>query len=130
MVDFNTWLLGDNCIQNFHLGRCMVGYTVRYLVLRQHGSKAVKHDFPRYIRRCTFPNENFEYGYPHFNALLQNLRLASCIKPHKGSALEYIRTLAKSAKRKFNFLFSQPKYMLWVLKKLNETVLLRTQNLC
>ena len=26
--------LGDNCIQNFHLGRCIVGYTVGNLVLR------------------------------------------------------------------------------------------------
>ena len=34
--------LGDNCIQNFHLGRYIVGYTVG----------------------------NFEYGYPHSNALL------------------------------------------------------------
>ena len=25
--------LGDNCIQNFHLGRYIVGYTVRNLVL-------------------------------------------------------------------------------------------------
>ena len=28
-----------------------------------------------------------------------------------------IRTLVKSALRKFNFLISQPKYMLWVLKR-------------
>ena len=35
--------LGDNHIQNFHLGR--------------------------YIRRYTSPNEKFEYGYPHSNAL-------------------------------------------------------------
>ena len=27
--------LGDNCIQNFHLGRYIVGYTVGILVLRR-----------------------------------------------------------------------------------------------
>ena len=30
-------LLGDNCIQNFHLGRYIVGYTVGNLVLRRRG---------------------------------------------------------------------------------------------
>ena len=38
---------------------------------------------PWYIRRYTSPNENFEYGYPHSNALLQfELKLERC-KPHK-----------------------------------------------
>ena len=27
--------LGDNCIQNFHLGSCIVGYMVGNLVLRR-----------------------------------------------------------------------------------------------
>ena len=62
--------LGDNCIQNFHIGRYIVGYTVGNLVLRRRVSGAVKRDFRTYIRRYTAPNENFEYGYPHFNALL------------------------------------------------------------
>ena len=62
--------LGDNCIQNFHLGRYIVGYTVGNLVLRRRVSGAVKRDFRTYIRRYTSPNENFEYGYPHSNALL------------------------------------------------------------
>ena len=61
--------LGDNCIQNFHLGRYIVGYTVGNLVLRRRVSGAVKRDFRTYIRRYTSPNENFEYGYPHSNAL-------------------------------------------------------------
>ena len=65
-----TRYLGDNCIQNFHLGRYIVGYTVRNLVLWQRASGAVKPDFQTYIRRYTSPNENFEYGYPHSNALL------------------------------------------------------------
>ena len=88
--------LGDNCIQNFHLGRYIVGYTVGNLVLRRRVSGAVKRDFRTYIRRYTSPNENFEYGYPHFNAPLtfslqkdsENVLCcaytssnASCIKP-------------------------------------------------
>ena len=62
--------LGDNCIQIFHLGRYIVGYTVGNLVLRRRASGAVKRDFRTYIRRYTSPNENFEYDYPHSNALL------------------------------------------------------------
>ena len=64
------WLinyLGDNCIQMFHLGRYIVGYTVGNFVLRRRVSGAVKHDFRPYIRRYTSPNEKFEYGYPHSN---------------------------------------------------------------
>ena len=63
--------LGDNCIQIFHLGRYIVGYTVGNLVLRRRASGAVKRDFRTYIRRYTSPNEKFEYGYPDSNALLQ-----------------------------------------------------------
>ena len=37
--------LGDNCIQNFHLGRYIVRYTVGNLVLRRRASGAVKRDF-------------------------------------------------------------------------------------
>ena len=67
---FGEIYLGDNCIQNFHLGRYIVGYTVGNLVLRRRVSGAVKRDFRTYIRRYTSQNENFEYGYPHSNALL------------------------------------------------------------
>ena len=71
--------LGDNCIQNFHLGRYIVGYMVGNLVLRRRASGAVKHDFGTYIQRYTSPNENFEYGYPHSNALLQfRLKFERC----------------------------------------------------
>ena len=88
--------IGDNCIQNFHLGRYIVGYTVGNLVLRRRVSGAVKRDFRTYIRRYTSPNENFEYGYPHCKSLLsfshqkdsENVLCcaytssdASCIKP-------------------------------------------------
>ena len=73
-----TSKLGDNCIQNLHLGRYIVGYTVGNLVLRRRASGVVKRDFRTYI-----PNENFEYGYPHSNAFLQfRLKLERC-KPHK-----------------------------------------------
>ena len=71
-------ILGYNCIQNFHLGRYIVGYTVRNLVL-------VKRDFRTYIPPYTSPNKYFEYGYPHSNALLQislELERWKSIKPH------------------------------------------------
>ena len=42
---------------------------VRHLIL-QCISGALKHDFRTNIRRYTSPNEHFEYGYPHSNALL------------------------------------------------------------
>ena len=41
----NVTKLGDNCIQNFHLGRYIVGYMVGNLVLRRRPSGAVKLDF-------------------------------------------------------------------------------------
>ena len=53
------------------------------LVLQPRARGAVKCDFRTYIRQYTSPNENFEYGYPHSNALLQfELKLERC-KPHK-----------------------------------------------
>ena len=74
--------LGDNCIQNFHLGRYIVGYTVGNLVLRPRLSGALKCDFQTYIRQYTSPNEIFEYGYPHCNALLQFRSGLESWKPH------------------------------------------------
>ena len=71
IISWSDVHLGDNCIQNFHLGRYIVGYTVGNVVLWRRASGAVKRDFRTYIRRYTTPNENFEYGYPHSNALLQ-----------------------------------------------------------
>ena len=41
--------IGDNCIQNFHFGRYIVGYTVGNLVLRQRESGAIKRDLRTYI---------------------------------------------------------------------------------
>ena len=55
-LSFTLYLLvrtchyGENCIQNFHLGRYIVGYTVSNLVLRQRASGAVKRDFRMFIR--------------------------------------------------------------------------------
>ena len=83
----NALELGDNCIQNFHFGRYIVGYTVGNIVLQRRESRAVKRDFRTYIRRYTSPNENFEYGYPHSNALLQShLKLERC-EPHKAAQM-------------------------------------------
>ena len=70
MLQFNRIKLGDNRIQSFHLGRYIVGYTFGNLVLRVCTSGALKHDFRPYIQRYISPNENFEYSYPHSNALL------------------------------------------------------------
>ena len=58
-----TMLFRDNCIQNVHLGRyivgCMVGNFVLHLnVISDH----ITDNIPP-------QNENFEYGYPHSNAL-------------------------------------------------------------
>ena len=39
-----------NCMQNYHLGRYIVGYTAGNLVLKQRASGAVKCDFQTYIR--------------------------------------------------------------------------------
>ena len=59
-----VYLNGDNHIQNFHLGRYIVGYTFGNHVLRLRSRVAVKLNFRPYIRRYTSPNENFEYSYP------------------------------------------------------------------
>ena len=61
--------LGDNCIQNVHLGRYIVGYMVGNFVLRRRVSGAVKRNFRPYNRWYTSQKEHFEYGYPHSNAL-------------------------------------------------------------
>ena len=41
--------LGDNYIQNYHLGRYIVGYIVRNMVLQQCPSGGIKHEFRLYI---------------------------------------------------------------------------------
>ena len=56
--------MGINHIQNFYLGRCIVGYTVANHVLRLRSRVNVKLNFRPYIRRYTSQNENFEYSYP------------------------------------------------------------------
>ena len=77
--------LGDNCIQYFHLGSYIIGYTVGNLVLWRRASGAVKRDFRTYIRRYTSPNEKYEYGYPHSNALLYFRIKLERYKPHNGA---------------------------------------------
>ena len=62
-----------------------VGYRVRNHVLRLRSRVTVKRDFRTYIRRYTSPNENFDYGYPHSNPLLQlELKLEHC-NPQKAT---------------------------------------------
>ena len=60
-----------NCIQNVNLGRYIVGYMGGYLALWRRTSGGIQRDFRPYIQRYTSLNENFEYGYPHSNELLQ-----------------------------------------------------------
>ena len=78
---FHVIYLGDNCIQNFQLGRYIVGYMVGNLVLQGHASRAVKRDFQQY----TSQNETFEYGYPHSNAFLQFRPQLKHYKPQKAA---------------------------------------------
>ena len=67
--------LGDNCIQNFHLGRYVYRQGRKFSFTVTH----VKPDFLLYIRRYTSPIGKFEYGYLHSNALLQfTLKLKHC----------------------------------------------------
>ena len=63
----------DNCIQNIHLGRYIVEYTVGNLVLRRRTSGAEKRDFRAYSISDDIPSQmkKIEYGYPHSNAILQ-----------------------------------------------------------
>ena len=55
------------------------------LVLRLRSGGAVKLYFRTYIQRYTSPNENFEYGYPYSNALLQFPHTLECCKPHNAA---------------------------------------------
>ena len=59
----------------------IVGYTV-WMATRE---RRVRSDFRKYIRWYTSPNRNFEYGYPHSNALLQFCLKAERCKPHKAA---------------------------------------------
>ena len=68
--------LGFKFIQNFHLGRYIIGYMVGNFVLRRHPSRAVKRDFKTYIRRYTSPNENFDFNaFMHFRLELEHCKL-------------------------------------------------------
>ena len=54
---------------------------VENIVLWRGACGAVKHDF----LRCASPNVNFEYDYPHSNALLQFPLKLECCKPQKAA---------------------------------------------
>ena len=79
--------LGDNHIQNFHLGRYIVGYTGGNLVLQGRESGDIKGDFRPYIQRYTSPNENFEYVYPNSNAFLQFLSQIGVLQATKSRTI-------------------------------------------
>ena len=55
---------GDNCIQNFHLRRYIIVYTVRIYVLLPSLRVAVKQNFSPYIGGYTSPNENLNTVIP------------------------------------------------------------------
>ena len=59
--------------------------TVGNLVLWGRTNRAVKRDFWMYINSYTTPNENFEYGYPHSNAILPFHLKLECCKQHKAT---------------------------------------------
>ena len=63
--------LGDNCIQNFHLWRYIVGYTYgRKFSFTATRKRSRKTWFPNVYPTIYLPKWNFEYGYPHSNALI------------------------------------------------------------
>ena len=79
--------LGDNCIQIFHLGRYIVGYTVGNLVLRRHASRAIKRDFRTISEDIPPQMKILNMVIPilmRFYNLVSNWSVASRIKPHKG----------------------------------------------
>ena len=65
--------LGDNCIQNVHVGRYIVGYMAGNFVLRRRVPQMniLNMVIPMEISFYgdASPKWNFEYGYPHSNAL-------------------------------------------------------------
>ena len=58
---------------------------LRNLVIRRCESEAIKLDLRAYNLQYTSPNEHFEYGYPHSNALLQSRLKLECCKPNKAT---------------------------------------------
>ena len=95
----------------------IIGYMVGNLVLRQRVSGDVKRDFRMYIWRYISSNENFEYGYPHSNALLQFELKLECFKLHKAAChptkcdvtndIKLFPTVYQSQCRKFLMLSNQ-----------------------
>ena len=80
--------LGDNCIQNFHLGRYIVGYTVGNLVLRRRASGAVKRDFRRIFNNIPPQMKILNMVIPilmHICSSDSNRSAESRIKAHKAA---------------------------------------------
>ena len=77
-----AYQLVDNCIQKFHLGRYIVGYTVGNLVLRRRASGAVKCDFRMYIPpKMKILNMAIPIQM-HFGSFVSNWSVASGIMPY------------------------------------------------
>ena len=77
--------LGDNCIQNFHLGRYIVGYTVANSVLRRHTSGAVNMISDRISHDIAPQMKIFIMVIPilmHFCSFVSNWSIASHMKQH------------------------------------------------
>ena len=85
MVVSMLYKLGDNCIQNFHLDRYIVRYTVENLVLRQRVSVAVnmisKHTSNDMHPQMKLLNMVIPILI-HFCSFVSNWSVASRIKPH------------------------------------------------
>ena len=72
------YALGDNCIQNFHLGWYIVRYTVGNSVLQRRTSEAVKHDFRTYMKILNMIIPILM----HYCSFVSNWSVASHIMPH------------------------------------------------
>ena len=96
------------------------------LVLRRRARGAVNRDFRKYIQQYTSPNENFEYGYPHSNALLQfHLELERC-KPHKAACHPTICDVINDVKQ-FPTVHVYRRLMWQIFDDIQSDVLLRKQ---
>ena len=96
---------GDSHIQNFHLGRYIVGYTFGNHVLRLRLRVAVKLNFRPYIRRYTSPNANFEYSYPLIESKINRYELVYKLKKIVGSnnfSAQYIKIISHYKKIGYN----------------------------
>ena len=88
-------------------------------------------------RSCQFPRTCQEWWYAGYQEsgvynICKCLFIGiNCISKFRYLRLTYAGPQIRVRNRKLFFLISEPKHMLWVLKRtVNETVLLSTQNVC